>query len=471
MNPLGMVSVRRPAFQRMADLVAVCLLALVATLSHAQSDPGVPPEILWTQPVSDVPLTLDCDPTGNVFSAVFSFQYYGGSKLIKLSPDGRELWSVLFPSGTQVRFANVDSTGNVVVLGRAFARRFRIGTVNLDIGATSGFFIARYANDGRFISVRAAGGFFTVEPLALDGAGNAFVIGQFTGSFVSFCGFPVLNLKNRFFLAKFSRTGAFCWVRPLGSTSYGYGVCVGADPLGNAYVAGTLQGSGLFAGKKVAGRTGCNLFVAKYDPAGRLLWLQQAGSTTNGASLSYTLAVDGTNGCYVCGIFAGQDMVIGDFTLKGTNPEGCCDYDIFLARFSPTGRVLWAKSAGGAGDDRPSILGVAPNGDVLLPGYFTANATVDSLVLTHSCQPGSWQGCRDRDGFLARYSREGELRWAFSIGQPGRDEAIWGPVVSSAGQGYFSGEGPTGFFIARLADWPGTNASSATSLVPPPSAE
>ena len=461
-----MFSVVRPAVRRSVGFVVLCLFALAAATSRTQADPGAPPEILWTTPLSSWSDAQACDAAGNVFVGP-----YRGSTLTKLSPDGRELWSIYAPPGTDMVMSRVDAADNVVVLGRAFTRRFRIGTVNLDIGATRGFYIARFNNDGRLISVRATGGFFDTQRLSLDGAGNAFVIGQFTSSFVSFCGFPVLNQKNRFFLAKFNRAGAFCWVQPLGSTLYGYGVDVCADPLGNDYVAGCVQGNGLFAGKKVAGRTTANLFVAKYNPAGRLLWLQQAGSTTNGVSLAYTVAVDGTNGCYVCGTFSGQDMLTGDFTLKGNHPDLSGGYDIFLARFSSSGQVLWAKSAGGIGDDRPLVLGVAPNGDVLLPGYFTADAIFDSLVLTHSCQPGPCQSCWDRDGFLTCYSREGALRWAFAIGQPKQDEYISRPVFSPAGHFYFSGEGATGYFIARLADWPGTNAPSSASLVPPAPAE
>jgi outer membrane protein assembly factor BamB len=165
-------------------------------------------------------------------------------------------------------------------------------------------------------------------------------------------------------------------------------------------------------------------------------------------------------------------MVLGDFTLNGNHPTPSgMDYDIFRARFSPSGRVLWTKSAGGAGDDRPGIMGVAPNGDVLLPGSFTSDATFDPLVLAHSGGPGVRLWSSDTDGLLARYSRDGELRWAFSIGQPRQREAIWAPVVSSSGHCYFYTVGPDGPCIARLADWPGTNAPVAAPLVPTVPAE
>ncbi len=456
---------------RLDFFVALCVIALAAAPARTQADPGTPPEILWTQPVSGVPYTLACDAAGNVFAALgrlySATEGTEGTALIKLSPEGQQLWSMPFPPGTYLRSACVDSSGNIVVLGNAFTDRFSIGTVHLNLlGAKSGFFIARFTGDGRVISARGAGGCFTAWRLALDRAGNAYVVGQFTHPFVRFCGAPVFYQKNRFFLAKFSRAGTFCWVRPLGSTLYGMGVDVSVDPLGNAYVAGTLQGSGLFAGKRVAGRTGCNLFVAKYNPAGRLLWLQQAGSTTNGASLAYTLAVDGTNGCYVCGTLAGQDMLMGDFTLQGDHSGISRGYDIFLARFNASGRVMWAKSAGGSGDDRPSVLGVAPNGDVLLPGSFTREAMFDSLILTNSCGPS--RECQN--AFLARYSRDGELRWVQSVVDPQRIAGFSTPVFSPTGHCYILAYG-SAFSIARLTDWTETNAPPATPPVPPVPAE
>ena len=459
--------------RRLAIFIVLSLLALGAATSRAQIDPGAPPEILWTLPISAMPYTAACDDTGNLFVGGVDVArgWHDGSALLKFSPNGHQAWSIPLPSGTFVRSVRIDPAGQVVVLGQVFTNRYRFGATRVSTGARSGFYIARFTGDGRLLSVRAAGGFFTAERMALDGRGNAYVVGNITAPLVSFCGTPVFFHDKRFFLAKFSAAGAFCWVQPLGSINYGRGVDLGVDPSGNAYVAGTLVGSGLFAGKGVRARSGYNAFVAKYDTYGRLKWMQQVDGSTNGEQFVHTLSVDGTNGCYVTGIFHNQSMGFGDISVVSTNGGNGNTMDIFLARFSPSGQVLWAKSAGGVGDDRPTFVSVAPNGDLLLPGYVIGGALFDSVALPDFCQPENWPWGCSMTGFLARYSRSGDIRWVLSTQGPGRFYSVYGTGNGAAGHCYLFGDGIMGFFIARLADWPGTNAPSAVSLVPPAPAE
>lgn len=146
--------------RRLAIFIVLSLLALGAATSRAQIDPGAPPEILWTLPISAMPYTAACDDTGNLFVGGVDVArgWHDGSALLKFSPNGHQAWSIPLPSGTFVRSVRIDPAGQVVVLGQVFTNRYRFGATRVSTGARSGFYIARFTGDGRLLSVRAAGG-------------------------------------------------------------------------------------------------------------------------------------------------------------------------------------------------------------------------------------------------------------------------------------------------------------------------
>ena len=63
----------------------------------------------------------------------------------------------------------------------------------------------------------------------------------------------------------------------------------------------------------------------------------------------------------------------GGFELAGESYDNVGEQDIFVAKLSPGGEVLWAKAFGGAGYDTPAFIAADPtSGDLVLGGYYTA---------------------------------------------------------------------------------------------------
>jgi hypothetical protein len=101
-----------------------------------------------------------------------------------------------------------------------------------------------------------------------------------------------------------------------------------------------------------------NIFLAKFDPEGNLIWDRTWGSTQEGAG-AIAIANDGT--IYVTGITFGFDVEQGD---------------AFLLSFSPAGSLNWQRTWGGAFFDVGRGVAVASDGAVFVTGetLFTANA-------------------------------------------------------------------------------------------------
>ena len=69
------------------------------------------------------------------------------------------------------------------------------------------------------------------------------------------------------------------WKRQLGTASTDVSDSVAVDADGNAFISGETEGS---LGGPNAG--GGDVFLAKYDSAGNLLWTDQLGTSGNGGS-------------------------------------------------------------------------------------------------------------------------------------------------------------------------------------------
>ncbi|HYV93634.1 MAG TPA: SBBP repeat-containing protein [Chitinophagales bacterium] len=105
--------------------------------------------------------------------------------------------------------------------------------------------------------------------------------------------------------------------------------------------------------------------------------------TTAGAPCALAVngvATDGSGNIYVVGTFDGT-ATIGSVTL--TQHDSICGYsDAFVAKYNSAGTVLWAKSAGGSGDDDGTAICVDDSGHCYITGTFQSSATFDSDTLT-----------------------------------------------------------------------------------------
>ncbi len=98
-------------------------------------------------------------------------------------------------------------------------------------------------------------------------------------------------------------------------------------------------------------------FITAYNNSGTVLWAQNFGS--NNETHGMCLATDLSNNVYVTGRFSCDSIIFGNDKLyKYPSPMGSGLSDIFLAKYTPTGQALWARSMGGElSHDRRAIKG------------------------------------------------------------------------------------------------------------------
>jgi hypothetical protein len=217
---------------------------------------------------------------------------------------------------------------------------------------------------------------------------------------------------------------------------------VAVDGQGNVYLAGSFQGSAAFGPVTLTSAGRQDMFVAKFDPTGAVVYAHRYGGNDWDLDTP-TLTVDDAGNAYLGGAF-GQTLDFGD----GTTPLVALTSDGFVAKIDPTGKSVWAKRFGwdgetwsGGGANMVYSIGIAPGGDPVIGGVVSGTITLGST--TWPGQAGSHQP------FVARLkSTDGSVVWsAASGGTFDTDKPL---VVVDAEQRtfiagrYFSGAGAWG---------------------------
>src|SRR5688572_19073688 len=228
--------------------------------------------------------------------------------------------------------------------------------------------------------------------------------------------FQVINLEIQ------AQTPDFVWARRAGGIEADAASRVAVDAGGNSYVTGIFRGNAIFGTDNLTSSGNTDIFVAKYDASGNVLWAKQAGGQDIDAAKN--IEVDGNGNSYITGEFRGS-ATFGSTTLTSTGY-----YDCFIAKYDADGNMVWAKQSGGAGLEMGRGIAVDGSGNCYITGYFEGSATFGSTTLTSS---------GDEDIFIARYDALGNVLWAKQAGGTTKDAAV-GIAVYGSGTSYITGE-------------------------------
>ncbi|MGB8697966.1 MAG: SBBP repeat-containing protein, partial [Thermosynechococcaceae cyanobacterium] len=181
--------------------------------------------------------------------------------------------------------------------------------------------------------------------VATDSSGNV-VISGYTGGNLS----GTNKGNGDAFVAKYSPAGALLWKKQPGSTNTDYSNGVATDSSGNVVISGYTNGD--FGGPN---QGLYDAWVAKYSPAGALLWEKQLGTTST--DLSNGVATNSSGNVLISGRTGGN---LG-FLDKGGE-------DAFVAAYGPNGTLLWVRQVGTDQDDVSCGVAVDGSGNVFLSG-------------------------------------------------------------------------------------------------------
>ena len=198
------------------------------------------------------------------------------------------------------------------------------------------------------------------------------------------------------------------------------------DENGNSYVTGYFSGTAQFGSFSLNSAGGEDIFIAKYNPRGVCLWAKSAGGTDidHGRAVS----IDKQGNLYVTGFF--KDTA----TFDTTNLVSRGGSDIFIAKYTQNGNIIWSKKAGGTnGGTEDGGFGICNDnaGNIYVTGVFSGTSTFDSFFLTHG------------GTFIARYDSVGNCVWAKQSNNSSLHDPAKGIQLSPSNESIYV----TGYFV------------------------
>lgn len=341
----------------------------------------------------------------------------------------------------------VDNSGNVYTTGY-YQVSADFGGIQLSNPPQSTVFIAKQNSAGNVVW---ATGFNSTDALAtsistriaIDNSGNVYTTGKFNGV-ITFGGETITplgqfdpNTRTDIFVAKQDNSGNVLWLKRLGgSGAHEEGSSIAVDNSGNVYVSGYYD-HGEFAtfpsefGSISLPHTGSqqNIFVAKLNASGDMVWAKAYGSQTYAYETADGIAVDNGGNVYVAGTFS--DVVDFDgITLQAANTSA---REAYVIKLDNSGTAQWAERFYGGSDAHVGDITVGTNGKVYVTGYFSYQLNVGSTQLTTS-------GSGDEDVFVASLNtQDGSTDWAKKFGSSGVNDNGYGIALNSANEVYLTG--------------------------------
>lgn len=265
----------------------------------------------------------------------------------------------------------VDANGNVIVAG-SYKGPATFGHIQLDPldddQIQPDIFLVKYDPGGNVLWAKRAGGIFwdQATALALDANGDIVMTGSY-GFSADFGNGITLDPPDgdldEIFIAKYNKDGVTLWAKSYGGPGGHWGYGIAADAANRIFVTGFFDNRVNFPNNTLFTSGDRDIYVASFNSDGSYRWAQKAGGSQRDEGLG--IAADKNGNIFVTGYFTGA----ANFS-PSISPEIFGGQDAFVAKYNNAGAPLWAKSAGGAFNDRGNAVAADGAGNVVFTGFF-----------------------------------------------------------------------------------------------------
>ncbi len=187
------------------------------------------------------------------------------------------------------------------------------------------------------------------------------------------------------------------------------------DHQGNSYIVGGFLATNIFGSSpnsktvKTSGTSFTDGYLAKYDPAGNLMWIQTiVGGFSDGVN---GVSLDDSDNVYITGYFAagggiGDTVALGLKQPNETTLTSAGGFDVFVAKYTSTGKLKWAVSAGDIGNESSYQISTDKNGTSTISGFTDSTSTFGKISTSHY---------KGQEAFIAQLDRNGNFLWANTV--------------------------------------------------------
>ncbi len=364
-----------------------------------------------------------------------------------------------------------DPSGNVLFTGNTSSNNFPVlGAFQGAISGISDAFIAKMTSSGilSWATYYGGSGGENGQGISTDATGNILVCGTtYSANFPT--GSAGANVVHQAtaggvgdgFLIKLDPLGARLFATRYGGFNGAIGSDVTSDG-NNIYLYGQTSSSNAIS---TAGAFQANLlgnkdvFIVKFTSNGTRIWgTYVGGGPDNNEEVPAGIAYDPVS---LCIYIAGYTQCTNFPTLLGHQmTHGGSYYDMFLCKFDASGAEVWGTYYGGLEIEYGTAIATDAAGNVYILGTTTSSnaiATAGAFQNTYGGPPPivSMVG----DGFLAKFSGGGVLKWGTYIGGS-NSEFAWSVAVDRNNNAYVYGDIEDG----GPANYPATSCAYQTNF-------
>jgi hypothetical protein len=331
--------------------------------------------------------------------------------LLKVSTGGNLLWAEGFGGDYYDEAYGVatDQSGNVYVAGFYQSDSLLIGQAeyyNCTTIKNHNAILIKCDSSGQAKWVETGitpNGGAIAFGLCTDMSGHEIMVGRFgNGPSVAFGSQVLQNDQVGYadiFVVEYDSAGNALWAQRAGGSLDDYALAVAADAHGNSYVTGWFNSStALFGSQSLDNDTTNNtgdIFVAKYDNGGNLLWVNGYGG--DHSDVGQSIAVDTSSNVYITGYYYSPTVSFGSHTITNFVGSGATD-DVFVAIFDSNGNPTSATETGNLSYDFGNGVCLDRSQNLYVAGAFKSDEiTFGTTTLVNSSL------VQRNDNFLAKY--------------------------------------------------------------------
>jgi hypothetical protein len=322
-------------------------------------------------------------------------------------------------SGNDISYSvATDNNSNIIITGSFSSPSITFGTTILTNSILNGraLFIAKYDSLGNVLWAKSTGSGYYDEGMGvtIDADNNIIVTGSFSSASITFDNTTLTQIgMGDIFVVKYDASGNVIWAKSAGGSYEDYSNSIIIDKDENILLSGCYYSPVIIWGGDTlinSNTNSPNIFIAKYDRMGHVLWAKSAGG--DAAEYAQSITTDSNNDIIIAGGYYNMFAIGNDTLINSSNNS----FNVFIAKYNSSGNVLWAKSATGSNNDYANSIVTDFNNNIIITGgYFSPSFTLDSITLTKVGK------C---DIFIAKYDASGKILWAKTVGNTNDDESM-----------------------------------------------
>ncbi|GEM_PF-5636960 len=380
------------------------IILLTVTATFAQE-----PQFDWALQAGgaqdDVGMSTQCDHNGNTYltgrfqdsasfgDTVLVTDFLHKMFLVKYDNYGTLQWArQATGQGISIGTALAVDNENNCLLAGFFGGELILEDTSFTSQTFDAPFLAKFSPAGDLLwAIHFQTMYGNIYDLAVGSGGTIYVTGRFDSTLMIEDSLRISQGGSDLFVAKFSPQGELLNLRTIGTSGIDWGNAIVPDSAGNLYLYGKVENFYHFMNGNVD-TTLKGGFITKFSPQGEMTWL--VGIQNYAAHLGIkSMELSPEQGIVIGGNFA-NFVTIHDTTLTTGD-----DIDIFIAKLSGDGQVLWVDRNGGIYNDEVQNLSVDKNGIITLCG------SSNYLNLYYY-------------GYALRYDNDGNFLWSRLFGGP-----------------------------------------------------